>query len=114
MLVGIFLAGSPDLFSANPYSSSLVTSSRVTTSTWANASAGVYYVVVNEPGASDSNNGLYPTYQGGQDGPWVTIRHAADVMVAGDTTYIRAGIYYESGLVFTHSGAPGALITLDV
>ena len=30
----------------------------------------VYYVAVNEPGASDSNNGLYPTYQGGH---WITL-----------------------------------------
>jgi len=35
----------------------------------------VYYVAVNEPGASDDNNSLYPTYQDGQDGPWLTIQH---------------------------------------
>jgi len=39
--------------------------------------SAVYYVAVNKPGASDDNNGLYPTYQDGQDGPWVTIQRAA-------------------------------------
>ena len=33
----------------------------------------VYYVAASEAGASDDNNGLYPTYLGGQDGPWLTI-----------------------------------------
>jgi len=72
----------------------------------------VYYVATNEPGASDDNNGLYPSYQGGEDGPWLTIQYAADTMLAGDTTYVRAGTYYESGIVFANSGAPGAPITL--
>ncbi len=65
--------------------------------TWAgtaDSASTVYYVAANEPGASDSNNGGYPTYQGGQDGPWLTIQHAADTMTAGDTTYVRAGTYY--------------------
>jgi hypothetical protein len=72
----------------------------------------VYYVAANEPGASEDNNGLYPTYQGGQDGPWLTIQHAATTMTAGGTTYVRAGTYYESDIVFAHSGAPDAPITL--
>jgi len=72
----------------------------------------VYYVAANEPNASDDNSGLYPTYQGGQDGPWLTIQHAANTMTAGATTYVRAGTYYESGIIFAHSGAPGAPITL--
>lgn len=76
------------------------------------ANGDVYYVAVNEPGASDDNNGLHPTYQGGQDGPWLTIQHAASTMTAGDVTYVRAGTYYESGISFAHSGAPGAPITL--
>ena len=76
-------------------------------------SAGtVYYVAANEPGASDSSNGLYPTHQGGQDGPWLTIQHAADTMTAGDTTYIQAGTYYETGITFASSGALGEPITL--
>jgi hypothetical protein len=76
------------------------------------ANGTVYYVAVNEPGASDGNNGLSPTYQGGQNGPWLTIQHAANTMLAGGTTYVRAGTYYESGIIFAHSGAPGAPITL--
>jgi hypothetical protein len=72
----------------------------------------VYYVATNEPNASDDNNGLYPTHQGGQDGPWLTIQHAASTMTAGATTYVRAGTYYESGIIFAHSGGPGAPITL--
>jgi hypothetical protein len=72
----------------------------------------VYYVAANELGASDGNSGLYPTYQGGQDGPWLTIQHAASTMTAGDVAYVREGIYYESGISFAHSGEPGAPITL--
>ncbi len=75
-------------------------------------SGNEYYVTVNEKGANDENNGLYPTYQGGQDGPWLTIQNAASTMTAGDVTYIRAGTYYESGIYFAHSGAPGAPITI--
>ena len=72
----------------------------------------VYYVAVNEPGASDDNNGLHLTYQDGQDGPWLTIQRAASTMTAGDVSYVRAGTYYESGISFAHSGASGAPITL--
>jgi hypothetical protein len=75
-------------------------------------SGTVYYVATGEPGASDDNNGLYPTHQDGQDGPWLTIQRAAGAMTAGDITYVRAGTYYESGISFAHSGAPGAPITL--
>jgi hypothetical protein len=73
----------------------------------------VYYVAINEPNASDTNNGLCPTYQGGQDGPWLTITHAANTMAAGETTYVRAGTYREAGITFAQSGAPGAPIALS-
>lgn len=72
----------------------------------------VYYVAANQAGASDDNNGLYPAYQGGADGPWLTIQYAADQMVAGDTTQVRAGTYFEAGVTFTNSGQAGAPITL--
>jgi hypothetical protein len=72
----------------------------------------VYYVATGEPGASDDNNGLHPTYQDGQDGPWLTIQSVAGAMAAGDVTYVRAGTYYESGIFLAHSDAPGAPITL--
>ncbi len=78
----------------------------------ADSAATVYYVAANEPGASDSNNGLYPTHQGGQDGPWLTIQQATDTIAAGDTVYVRAGTYYESDITFANSGAPGQPITL--
>lgn len=77
------------------------------------ATAGtVYYVAVGEPRASDDNNGLFSAYQGGRNGPWSTVQHAASTMTAGDTTYVREGTYYESGILFANSGAPGAAITL--
>ncbi len=72
----------------------------------------IFYVARNEPNASDSNNGLYPTYQSGRDGPWQTIQHAADTMRAGDVTYVRAGTYYEASVRFANSGATDAPITL--
>jgi Right handed beta helix region len=71
-----------------------------------------FYVAANEPNADDANNGLYPTYQGGQDGPWLTIGRAAQAMTAGDIAYVRAGTYDEAGIRFAGSGAPGAPIVL--
>lgn len=76
------------------------------------STGNVYYVAASDPNASDDNNGLHPTYQDGQDGPWLTIQRAASTMIAGDVTYVRAGTYYESGISFAHSGAPGAPTTL--
>jgi hypothetical protein len=72
----------------------------------------LYFVAVSEPGASDENNGLSPAHRGGSDGPWQTIRHAAEVMQPGDTTQVRAGTYFEAGISFTSSGDAGAPITL--
>jgi len=72
----------------------------------------VYYVAGEEPGAGDANNGLYPTYRGGEDGPWLTLQHAADIMSAGATTYVRAGVYHESGITFAATGRAEAPITL--
>jgi hypothetical protein len=74
--------------------------------------ARTFYVAANEPGANNDNNGLHPTHQSGEDGPWLTIQHAANTMQAGDVTYIRGGTYYEEGITFAHSGAPGQPITL--
>jgi Right handed beta helix region len=72
----------------------------------------IFYVAANAAGASDSNDGTSPDYGGGHRGPWLTIRHAAQSMVAGDTTYVRAGTYYEAGIRFARSGEPGSPITL--
>ena len=49
------------------------------------AQGGVYYVA---PTGDDANPGTL-------DYPWQTIQHAADILVAGDTVYIRAGTYSE-------------------
>jgi hypothetical protein len=72
----------------------------------------VFYVATNEPGASDDNNGLYPTHRGGRDGPWRTIQHAADTLRQGDTAHVREGVYFEAGITFANSGEPGAPIAL--
>ncbi len=50
--------------------------------------AAEYFVDKNAPGASDSNLGA-------EDDPWETIQKGADVAVAGDTVYVKAGVYYE-------------------
>ena len=50
--------------------------------------AKTYYVDLNHPSASDTNPGTL-------DLPWLTIQHAAETMVAGDTVYIKAGTYQE-------------------
>ncbi|MBE9485256.1 MAG: right-handed parallel beta-helix repeat-containing protein, partial [Bacteroidetes bacterium] len=47
--------------------------------------AGTYYVA---PGGNDSSSGT-------ESQPWLTIQHAANVMIAGDMVYIKAGTYHE-------------------
>ena len=49
----------------------------------------IYYVATY---GNDSNPGTAAQ-------PWRTIQHAANVMVAGDTVFVRGGIYHEQ--VFT-------------
>jgi hypothetical protein len=49
------------------------------------AAATTYYVATT---GLDSNPGTI-------DKPWLTIQHAVDTVIAGDTVYIRAGIYKE-------------------
>jgi hypothetical protein len=74
--------------------------------------AGPWYVVDGEhPDASDDNPGT-------ADAPWLTIDHAVDVAVAGDTVIIEAATYrvvgtatrYEPALNPTNSGSAGAPI----
>jgi len=50
--------------------------------------ATTYYVDQNHPSASDANPGT-------EDLPWLTIQHAAETIVAGDTVLIRNGVYNE-------------------
>jgi parallel beta-helix repeat protein len=52
--------------------------------TW--AQAATYYVAKN---GNDNNTGT-------ETRPWLTIKKAADTMVAGDMVYVKEGTYYES------------------
>ena len=65
-----------------------------------NADAAVYYV---SPNGDDLDEGSI-------NSPLKTIQKAADIMVAGDVCYIRAGIYRET-VKPKNSGAPGSPIT---
>lgn len=68
----------------------------------ANASAANYYVASN---GNDSNPGSLAQ-------PFATIGKAADVMVAGDSCYIRGGLYREE-VVVNKSGTSSARITFS-
>ncbi|NIT56695.1 MAG: hypothetical protein GWN00_10815, partial [Aliifodinibius sp.] len=50
--------------------------------------AGTYYVDQNHPQANNTNPGTLNL-------PWLTIQHAAETMMAGDSVFIRSGIYDE-------------------
>jgi hypothetical protein len=72
----------------------------------------VYYVA---PTGSDSNPGT-------EARPWQTIQHAADTLVAGETVYVKAGIYQEqvevqnsgtAGNYVTYAAYPGDTVTID-
>jgi hypothetical protein len=76
------------------------------------ADSSNYYV---SNSGDDSWNGLYPTYQGGVNGPWRTIQYAVTKVSPGDTVYILAGTYvervnpyYGSGM---KSGSASSIIT---
>ena len=71
-----------------------------------------YYVA---PGGSDAGAGSIGD-------PWKTIQHAADRAAAGDTVYVRQGVYNEhvtfkksgsAGRFITFAGYPGETATLD-
>ncbi len=67
--------------------------------------AQTYYVDQNHASASDSNPGT-------ESQPWATIQHAAETLVAGETGYIRAGVYHEN-IHFNNSGTEGNLIVFS-
>lgn len=71
-----------------------------------------YYVAGSDPNASDQNDGTMPEFQGGNTGPWKTIQHAAQNLQAGDTVFVRGGVYQEAGIHFENSGSPGQPITM--
>jgi len=52
------------------------------------AGAEDWWVDAGHPDASDSNTGT-------AESPWLTIQHAADMAVAGDTVHVRGGLYEE-------------------
>ena len=72
-----------------------------------------YYVSTS---GKDTNSGTITS-------PWLTIQHAANSVKAGDTVYVRAGVYKEvvsipssgsaSGGYITFSSYPGELATID-
>jgi len=55
--------------------------------------ATTYYVATN---GNNLYNGLYPSYQGGSNGPFRTLGKAANTVHAGDTVQIRTGTYREA------------------
>ncbi|MBN1150907.1 right-handed parallel beta-helix repeat-containing protein [candidate division WOR-3 bacterium] len=59
-------------------------------------SSATYYVDGDDPSASNSNPGTLNL-------PWLTIQHASEQMVAGDTVFIRAAVYQEN-VITTNSG----------
>ena len=65
---------------------------------WSTAALARDYYVAKT--GSDTNPGTL-------DQPFLTIQRAASVMVAGDTAYIRSGVYRET-VRPANSGAPGA------
>ena len=77
------------------------------------ALATTYYVSTS---GNDANSGTISL-------PWRTIQHAANVVKAGDTVYVRAGVYNEvisipvsgsaSAGYITFSSYPGELATVD-
>ncbi len=60
----------------------------------------IYYVAKN---GNDNNPGT-------EQSPWLTITKAANTLAAGDTVYIKEGIYNEKILI-KNSGSPGKIIT---
>lgn len=58
--------------------------------------AKTYYVDQSHSSANDSNSGTL-------NSPWKTIQHAAETLEAGDTVFIRQGVYYEN-IYFENSG----------
>lgn len=66
------------------------------------AHTATYYVATT---GSNSNPGT-------EKKPWRTVAHAVDTMVAGDTTYVKRGLYDEGLIQFKRSGTQTAPIRL--
>ena len=57
------------------------------------AIAEQFHVAKDQPGASDSNDGLSPVFVSGNRGPWKTLQYAAYSTGGGDTVTVHAGDY---------------------
>ena len=66
------------------------------------ASGAIYYVSTT---GNDNNDGTF-------DAPWKTIQKACNAVVAGDTVYIKAGIY-KGKITIPTSGTSSAYITIQ-
>ncbi|MBI4585311.1 MAG: DUF1565 domain-containing protein [Planctomycetes bacterium] len=53
------------------------------------AQAATYYVAPGAPNASDEN-------PGSEEQPWKTLTHACQTVTAGDTVWVKAGVYRET------------------
>ena len=67
------------------------------------SNATTYYVDRNHSSASDTNPGTL-------DLPWLTIQHAAETLIAGDTVYIRGGTYNEHVHTMHSGNATGYIV----
>jgi parallel beta-helix repeat protein len=65
--------------------------------------AADYYVAVNNPAGCDDG------WIGTEDQPWCTIQKAAGTLVAGDTVYVKEGIYREA-VVPANAGTSDSMI----
>jgi hypothetical protein len=72
----------------------------------ASASGTTYYVDVNHPQAEDSSD------HGSINKPWKTIQYALEQLQAGDTLFVRGGVYYEKIVRTGNSGTEEAPITV--
>ena len=67
---------------------------------------------VDYAGGSDTYDGLYPTYQGGTNGPWKRLSKVAGASFApGDSILFKRGASWNATLTVPSSGAPGSPIT---
>jgi len=66
-------------------------------------SLAALYVDRNHPQASDANPGT-------EDMPWQTMAHAAAMVSAGETVYVKAGVYADGDVEFANSGRADAEI----
>ena len=101
LLVAIFGCGYEAVGSALP-SHQDETESPADRSTASTSPASTYYVA---PDGHDLNPGTEAL-------PWRTIQKAADTLVAGDTVYIKAGVYEEQ-VIPQNSGSPGSYIAIS-